>query len=60
MRVLGLLVLLVALAFVLVVGATAYLRPSGINYNVARNAAERAAGSAATHVRDVMKVPAAP
>jgi hypothetical protein len=61
MRVLGLLALLVALAIVLVVSATTYLRtPSGININVAHNAAGRAADSATTHVREVLNVPVIP
>jgi hypothetical protein len=60
-RVLGLLALLVALALVLGFGAATYLRtPTGINTNVARDAAGRAAGSAATHARDVVKVPTVP
>jgi len=60
-RVLGLLGLLVALALILAVSAATYLRtPSGLNYNAAPRAAGHAAGAAETHVREVVKVPAAP
>ena len=60
-RVLGLFALLVALAVVLGFGAATYLgTSSGINPNMARDAAGRATGAAATHMREVGKVPAVP
>ncbi len=61
MRGLGLLGLCAALALALALGVTTLLRPSsGVNYSAAPRAARNAAGSATTHVRKVMKVPAAP